>query len=226
MTDIQSDALFPSGTQAHGINSSGTVVGEGWVTSSSFHVFLYAGGKMTDLGGGYQASASAINDAGQIVGNGTTVGAFLYSNGKMVSLGVPSSADGSSAFAIDSTGKFIAGGLSVSNGPSHAAVFANGAWTDLGGFPGASGTSATGVNSSGVVVGTAIFPVKSYHPFRPGKHVGFVHRNGALVDLNTLVLSNSGFTITDAVGITDSGTIVCNATNSSGSQHAVMLSPK
>jgi probable HAF family extracellular repeat protein len=89
MTDIQSDSLFPSGTRAHGINSSGTVVGEGWLTSSSFHAFLYSGGRMLDLGGGYQASASAINDAGQVIGNGTTVGAFLYSNGKMVALGAP-----------------------------------------------------------------------------------------------------------------------------------------
>jgi probable HAF family extracellular repeat protein len=151
------------------------VVGQGWVTSSSFHVFLYAGGKMMDLGGGYQASASAINDAGQIVGNGTTAGAFLYSNGKMVSLGIPSGSDGSSAFAIDSTGRMIAGGLYFSNGPLHAALHHDGVWTDLGAFPGASGTSATRVNSSGVVVGTAIFLIKSYHPFRPGKHVGFVY---------------------------------------------------
>jgi probable HAF family extracellular repeat protein len=77
------------GTRANGINSSGVVVGQGLVTTSSFHAFLYAGGKMVDLGGGYQASASVINDSGQIVGNGTTAGAFLYSNGKMVSLGVP-----------------------------------------------------------------------------------------------------------------------------------------
>jgi len=226
MTDIQSDSLFPSGTQAHGVNSSGMVVGQGWVTSSSFHVFLYAGGKMMDLGGGYQASASAINDAGQIVGNGTTPGAFLYSNGKMVSLGIPSGSDGSSAFAIDSTGKMIAGGLYFSNGPSHAALYHDGVWTDLGAFPGASGTSATGVNSSGVVVGTAIFPIKSYHPFRPGKHVGFVYRNGALVDLDTLVPANPGFTITDVAGINDLGEILCTATNSSGSQRAVMLRPK
>jgi probable HAF family extracellular repeat protein len=110
MTDIQSDSLFPFGTQAHGINSSGMVVGQGWVTNESFHVFLYAGGRMVDLGGGFQASASAINDAGQIVGNGTTVGAFLYSNGKMVSLGVPAGANSSWANAINSTGNIIVPG--------------------------------------------------------------------------------------------------------------------
>jgi hypothetical protein len=70
------------------------------------------------------------------------------------------------------------------------------------------------------------FPVKSYHPFRPGKHVPFICRNGTLVDLNTLVSSNPGFTVTDSVGINDLGQILCNATNSSGVQRAVMLTPK
>jgi hypothetical protein len=37
MTDIQSDSLFPSGTQPTGINSSGMVVGVGWVTN--YHPF-------------------------------------------------------------------------------------------------------------------------------------------------------------------------------------------
>ena len=226
MTDIQSDSLFPFGTQAYGINSSGMVVGQGWVTNESFHVFLYSGGRMVDLGGGFQASASAINDAGQIVGNGTTVGAFLYSNGKMVSLGVPSGANSSWANAINSTGNMIAGNLFFNSPPSHASLHSNGGWTDLGAFPGAIGNSATGVNSSGQVVGTAFFPVKSYHPFRPGKHVAFIHRNNALVDLNTLIPSNSGFTITDAIGINDSGQILCNATNSSNVTRAVLLSPK
>src|SRR5260221_3109177 len=225
MTDIQSDSLFPFGTQAYGINSSGMVVVQGWVTNESFHVFLYSGRRIVDLGGGFQASASAINDAGQIVGN-TTTGAFLYSNGKMVSLGAPSGANSSWANAINSTGNMIAGYLFFNGRPSHASLHSKGGWTDLGAFPGAAGTQATGVNSSGQVVGTAIFPVQSYHPFRPGKHVGFIHRNGALVDLNTLIPSNSGFTITDAIGINDSGQILCNATNCSNVTRAVLLSPK
>jgi probable HAF family extracellular repeat protein len=196
------------------------------VTNYSYHFFLYTGGQMIDLG--YPAWPSAINDAGQIVGsNGTSTVAFLYSNGKMISLGFPAGTDGSSAEAIDSTGKLIAGALYFSNGPPHAALYNNGTWVDLGAFPGAtSGNLATGVNRSAQVVGTAFFPVKSYHPFRPGKHVPFICRNGTLVDLNTLVSSNPGFTVTDSVGINDLGQILCNATNSSGVQRAVMLTPK
>jgi hypothetical protein len=51
-------------------------------------------------------------------------------------------------------------------------------------------------------------------------------QSSALVDLNTLIPSNSGFTITDAIGINDSGQILCNATNSSNVPRAVLLSPK
>jgi uncharacterized membrane protein len=98
---------------------------------------------------------------------------------------------------------------------------------DLGVYPGnKDSNSATGVNSSGQVVGIAVFPVQSYHPLRPGKHVAFIYRNGGLVDLDTLLSSNPGFTITDAIGINDVGQILCNATNSSDIQHAVLLTPK
>src|SRR5512136_299341 len=74
MQDINSASLFPAGTYGYGINKSGQVVGQGWVASSEFHAFLYSGGQMMDLGtfpGGFQASASAINDAGQVVGTST-----------------------------------------------------------------------------------------------------------------------------------------------------------
>jgi uncharacterized membrane protein len=108
----------------------------------------------------------------------------------------------------------------------HAAHYSHGAWTDLGAISGAVSTQATGINIAGQIVGTAIFPITSYHPFKPGKHVGFIHNNSALVDLNTMIPSNSGFTITDAVGINDSGQILCNATNTSGYEHAVLLTPK
>jgi probable HAF family extracellular repeat protein len=231
MTDIHSASLFPSGTMAEGINSSGMVVGEGLLTSSSFHAFLYANGRMVDLGppGAYQASASAINDSGQVVGDyystASGSGAFLYSNGKITNLGTPVGASTTSAFAINGTGQ-IAGAIYFTSTPSHAALYSNGLWTDLGAIPGASGTHATGINTVGQVIGIAVFPVTSYHPFRPGKHVGFIATKGGLVDLNTLIPSNSGFIITDAVGINDSGQILCNGTNASGYKHAVLLTPK
>jgi probable HAF family extracellular repeat protein len=50
LLDIHSASLFPNGTQAFGINDFGVVVGQGWLTSSSFHAFMYANGQMGTSG--------------------------------------------------------------------------------------------------------------------------------------------------------------------------------
>ena len=60
----------------------------------------------------------------------------------------------------------------------------------------------------------------------PGKHTAIVSTASGLVNLNTLIPSDIGFTLTDSVGINDSGQILCDATNASGHEHAVLLSPK
>ena len=240
MQDINSASLFPAGTYAYGINKSGQVAGQGLVTSSNFHAFLYSGGQMIDLGtlpGGSQATANANNDAGQVVGTSDGVivtskkttqyisDAFLYANGQLIDLGTPAGSYASQANAINSNGQIV-GVIYISGQPSHAALYSNGVWTDLGAISGASGTKATGINSAGQIVGTAFFPQVSYHPPKPGKHVPFIVSNGALVDLNTLIPSNTGFKLTDALGINTSGQILCDATNSSGATHAVLVTPK
>jgi probable HAF family extracellular repeat protein len=231
MKDINSATLFPSGSEAWGINSSGQVVGIGYLGPSHFHAFLYSGGQMKDIGppGSYQASAVAINTSGQIVGSYYLTsgggGAFLYSNGKITTLPVPAGSSSVSAFAINDNGE-IAGALYFSSGaPAHAASYSNGVWTDLGAITGALSNLAKGINIAGQVVGTAYFRQTQYHPPKPGKHVPFIHSTGGLVDLNTLIPTGTGFTLTDAVGINDAGQIVCNAINAGGSEHAVLLTP-
>jgi hypothetical protein len=69
--------------------------------------------------------------------------------------------------------------------------------TDLGMMPGATvGNMATSINNSGQIVGVSIFPILyNKYPLHPTTHVGFIYRNGALVDLNTLIPANSGFLI-------------------------------
>jgi probable HAF family extracellular repeat protein len=229
--DIHSPSLFPQGSRATAINGSGVVVGEGHIDQYSFHVFLYYNGQIVDLGppGSFQASPAAINDAGQIVGNyytsSTDQGAFLYSNGKFTNLGAPAGTS-TSAAAINSTGQ-IAGTIHFNSGsPAHAALYSSGVWTDLGGFTGASGTGGAGINGAGQVIANAGFPVKSYHPFIPAKSVACIVRSGGLVDLNTLIPSNAGFTLTAAIAINDAGQILCNANNTAGHQRAVLLTPK
>jgi probable HAF family extracellular repeat protein len=232
MTSINSPSVFPSGTEALGINDSGEVVGTGYFTDGNFHAFLYSGGKMTDLGprGAVQASAIAINNSGQIIGGyyltSGAVGEFLITNGKMTTLPVPTGSYAVSAFAINDIGDIVGTNFFNSGAPPHAVKFTSGAWTDLGAISGAEASRATGINLSGQIVGTGFFRQTQYHPFKPGKHVPFISTSGGLVDLNTLIQTGTGFTLTDAVGINDSGHILCNATNAAGSKHAVLLSPK
>ena len=47
-----------------------------------------------------------------------------------------------------------------------------------------------------------------------------------MFNLNTLIPSGTGFILTDAVAINESGQILCDGTNASGNEHAVLLSPK
>ena len=231
MKSIDAPSVFPSGSEASAINDAGEVVGTGYFTAGNFHAFLYSGGKMTDLGppGAYQSTAVAINNSGQIIGgyyvSATNVGEFVITNGKMTKLPVPAGASAVAAFGISDSGE-IAGTIFFASGaPPHAAKFANGAWTDLGAFVGAQASRATAVNLSGVVVGTAFFPQTQYHPPKPGKHVPFIATASGLVNLNTLIPAGTGFVLTDAVAINDLGQILCNATNSGGSKHAVLLKP-
>jgi probable HAF family extracellular repeat protein len=233
MKNINSPSLFPSGTEAYGINNSGEVVGTGYLSSgANFHAFLYTGGKMTDIGppGSLQASADAINNSGQIVGSYYLTsgggGAFLYSNGKMTTLPVPAGASSVTAVAINDNGE-VAGALyPIAGGAAHAARYVNGVWTDLGTIAGAASNAGMGINLSGQVVGTAVFVPTQYHPPKPGKHVPFISTTEGLVNLNTLIPTGTGFTLTDAVAINDSGQILCDAVNAAGNERAVLLSPE
>jgi probable HAF family extracellular repeat protein len=228
VTNLNSAAVFPAGSEAFGINNSGEVVGAGYLSASNFHAFLHSGGKMTDLGpsGAYQATAYAINTSGQIVGtyalNSGTSGTFLYTNGRMTMLPAPAGSGVGYGVAINDNGE-LAGFLFTSS-QYHAAKFSDGVWTDLGVITGAPQNEAKAINTSGQIVGTSVLP-STYKPFRAGKHVPFISTASGLVNLNTLIPSGTGFTLTDAVAINESGQILCDATNASGFEHAVLLSP-
>jgi probable HAF family extracellular repeat protein len=94
--------LFPGGVEsgAVAINRSGEVVGEGDDSESNQQAWKYQHGRLTDIGtlGGAAASASAINDRGQIVGwsqaGNFEIEGFLYTGSKMTALGLNLFPDG------------------------------------------------------------------------------------------------------------------------------------
>jgi probable HAF family extracellular repeat protein len=168
-----------------------------------------------DIGppGSYQASAIAINNNGQILGNAFFTsgggGSFIYANGKFSYLTSPPGSPVGGAYAMNSLGEVV-GEVESSAGTAHAAAYSNGMWVDLGGVTGA-GFHATGINTAGQIIATAFYPVQSYHPFRPGKHVAYIIGASGPVNLNTRIPANSGYTLTDFIAINDNGQILCDA---------------
>jgi probable HAF family extracellular repeat protein len=136
---------------------------------------------MQDLGtlGGPSSTATAINDAGAIIGNsdlpGPGTAAFMYANGSLSSLGNLGS-NYSSAFALNNNG-LVAGESGTSAGVVHGFVYENGTITDLGTL-GGNYSSAFAVSDPGEVVGESSIGNSDIH--------GFVYTGGVLSDVGTL----------------------------------------
>lgn len=190
------------------------------VTASGGGAVAYT---VTDLGtlpGGNLSYASAINNAGQVVGNSYkghgTSQAFLYSNGQMQGLGtLPGNTD-SFATGINSAGQVV--GKGVITGGAHAFLYSNGKMQDLGTLPGGTSSEASGINDAGQVVGDANADSSAY------SYVAFLYSSGRMQDLNTLIPANSGWLLTKATGINASGQI-CGDGYVNSRPHAFLLTP-
>ena len=98
----------------------------------------------------------------------------------------------------------------------HAFLYSNGELADLGTLPGNVESGATGINATGQVVGWSTNSKGNQH--------AVLYSNGTMTDLNTLI--PSGWTLTYAEGINDSGKIVgCGNYNGSGTR-AFLLTPE
>ncbi|HZZ43732.1 MAG TPA: hypothetical protein VFE58_12405 [Tepidisphaeraceae bacterium] len=180
MTDI---GVLPgtADTQAAGVNDSGEVVGESYLSGGyNYHAFVYVDGTMTDLGtlGGEISSASAINNAGQIVGKASLgvlatyfnshsslsideAHAFLYSSGTMTDLGTLGGYQ-SQADAINNLGQIV-GESDITPGSyaEHAFLYFDGTMIDLNSLiDPATGwvlNEATGINDRGQIIGNGMY---------------------------------------------------------------------
>jgi probable HAF family extracellular repeat protein len=200
-------------------------------TSTGTHAFLYEAGVLKDLGVPPDANCSlsrafGINDDGQVVGEALCAGGrhlFLYSASigwkdlgllevpsEDPSCGGPSLSDAGSGMDINASGQIVGWACFTSDGDTHAFL-----WEDdgdpntvdmkdlgtLGGFH----SYANGINDKGQVVGNSLFSTDC--PSCGPPHA-FLYSEGHMQDLNDLIPADSGWTLTDAREINNSGQII------------------
>ena len=125
--------------------------------------------------------------------------------------------ENSTANAINNIGQIV-GYADVPGSDWHAFVYSGGSMHDLGTLYGGSGSEATSINDLGQVVGS------SYTS--SGAAVAFFYSgSGSIVDLNTLIRADSGWTLEWATGINDSGQIVGYGSGPTGQTDAFLLTP-
>ncbi len=208
-------------SKGYGINDSGWVAGTANMGSGS-HAFFYNGSTITDLGNFSGISGTSegrgINSTGQVTGWGTSDSskgyfhAFRHDGGKMTDLGTLGG-NNSYGNAINDAGQ-VTGSAEDSNKNDRAFLY-NGGMIDLGTL-GGKYSEGLGINGSGQVVGWSSSSGGDYHAFLYKSGVG-------MKDLNELIPSGSGWTLTYACGINSSGNIVGWGVNPSGYHHAFLL---
>ena len=198
--------------------------------------------EVQDLGhlGGYYSRAASINDSGQVVGVSFTSpciwddNAFLYddeSASPQMQRLVPGKATG-----INHYGQVVGYAQTLINGSClnldcwHAFLYDESASPqvqDIGTLKGSDyprgvfGSIAQGINDSGQVVGNSGTIDGAQH--------GFLYDASAatpkMIDLNTLIPADSGWTIRDASAINSKGKIAATGYKDGVGTHALLLTP-
>lgn len=204
-------------SQAKSINQSGQIVGTGSVDGTQralmWQSYSAQATILPSFGGTYLgSSASAINDAGLVVGRSeldiAKGRATLWTNGVATDLGVLHVGDGSEAYDINNAGQII--GVSGDRGVR----WENGNITELGLLDGAASGTALDINNLGQMVGIST---------KDGQVIATLWDGQNVIDLNQFV-QGSGWVLETAVGINDQGWVVGRAHNTlSGEFKSYML---
>jgi probable HAF family extracellular repeat protein len=214
------------------VNEEGQVGGVSY-TNSAFsmncsaplttHAFFYEKGKMTDVGtlGGSCSYFGWMNNRGQITGYANTPDenghAFIWDKeGGLKNLGELPGGVYSFGQWINEAGEVVGG--SDAAGFFHATLWKNGAVIDLGTVYGETCSQANSINSRGQIVGFASADCNN-------EDHAFLAQNGAIVDVNTLVVGGSGVTALNAFDINDRGEIAGYGVLPNGDERAVLLIP-
>ena len=192
---------------ALGVNGRGEITG--WADTANDEGLAFradAAGVITPLGtlgGGYSAGFG-INDLGQVVGESDLPGnlsihAFRTdAAGVMRDLGTLGGSQ-SIAYQINNRGQAVGRARTAGDAAYHAFLAdVDGTMTDLGTL-GGTYSAALGINEAGLIVGDV---------YTPGANLAFLYRDGAMIDLNTLIPADSGWKLEAAYDVNNRGQIV------------------
>jgi probable HAF family extracellular repeat protein len=205
---------------ATAINNSGVAVGISYLSSGVRHGFVYRNGTMSDLGslGGY-SGALAINSAGTAAGfsSDTPNGfqrAVIWANDSILDI---SNGFESQARGINDFGKVV-GETMTPAGNQEAFRWSNGSSENLGTLAPGRSSEAFSINNQGNIVGTAEAITGFTYETNPITRVvtivtnyqnhAFLYSNGLMIDLNSVISTNSGWELYYAFGINNSDQIV------------------
>ncbi len=209
--------------RASAINDSSQIAGEGAVFLGSLGIRSNHAGRIDgndfdsfiDLGtlGSSSSNGNGINNLGQVVGSSDTASGETHAFRTAPNSVINAATDDlgtlgglfSTATDINDLGQVV-GSSTTASGETHAFVTdANSAIeaTDDLGTLGGSFSIAYSINNSGLVVGDS--------ELADGRSRAFLYDGTDLFDLNTLITENSGFVLTSARGINESGQIAATA---------------
>jgi probable HAF family extracellular repeat protein len=236
---------FQQYTEAVAANDNGTIIGnygQSGTVSSAPIVWTPPNYAETSLPGlrcdhcvRFNTSASAINDAGIVVGSAnfdyedtdpgaTGMHAVAWQNGAITDLGGLNGAYYSGANSVNDSGDIVGSSRTgqTDGAPSHAFLYHQGVMTDLGTLSGDTNSSASSINATGQIVGSSQSDTTTR---------AFLYEDGKMYDLNTLIDPSSPLvglvSLENAVTISSNGWIAVNGTDSNdpGWQRAFLLIP-
>jgi probable HAF family extracellular repeat protein len=225
----------PENCTGYGINDSGQVVGvhggaDAPVATAAFLYSSSAGTKIelnSLIAGATASTAYAINSAGWVVGNYSTASSynipFLYNGSTMSDLTMFAGVTAAQPKSINGS-NHVVGTATASDGKQYG-FYNNGTTTvqlgTLGGNYSGTASDARAVNSSNQIVGLSI--ANGGTTINDRRAVQF-NLDGTVTDLNTLItVAGSGWTLSCATGINDSGWICGWGTNPAGQQRPFLL---
>jgi probable HAF family extracellular repeat protein len=147
--------------------------------------------------------------AGAIVGQANTLtaaDAFIYSHGKFTDIGTLGGSF-AEAIAVNNNGTVAGQSFVAGDAATHAFVYRSGKLTDIDPNNSLGGSAAVSVNDYGAIVVQGGLDLPSTEPFS-----GFLYSKGRLVDLNSLIDPNSGWSIDFAFQINNNGVIIGSGT--------------